>query len=348
MVTAVALTIGGGAPAFSEENPTEPISVYPVTATEEVIGTIETEFPGSITTSDIEVKTDVSGLTVDTPVETEEGEQETEVGVNVPLNPSLPISAGSDIQIRLPEPLADSSSSIEQESVVHTDLYASTDAIVTPTSEQGLEIFYLLQDSLAPTSFDTEVILPEGTSLVEIDDQQIRLNDLAGATYMLVTAPWAKDANGVDVPIRIDAEGSRVTTSVTLPADVAYPVLVDPTFTTHGDNVHRTKNDDGTIVASGHGWWNLADNCGCLTSNSLADVNVKLYNYWDGSWHMVQSTTKQVKPGGGSARRANARDVCSLTGGTYQWYSVIEVDVVGYADPVQPITTPMVFINCRA
>ncbi len=60
--------------------------------------------------------------------------------------------------------------------------------------------------------------------------------------------------------------GNVLTTSVELPDDVAYPVLVDPVFGTHGDYVHRTSNSDGTLVASGHGWWTNVD-CGCGASS---------------------------------------------------------------------------------
>lgn len=168
---------------------------------------------------------------------------------------------------------------------------------------------------------------------------------------MSIEAPWAWDASGREIPVSLSVDAGVLKTSVELPDQIAYPVLVDPDFYTWGDYVHRTTNDDGTLVASGHGWWTL-DDCGCLDSDSKADVTVKLYNYYGGKWPMVEDNSKRVKPSSSprsapSSRRANARDVCSSFG-SYKWYSVIDVDVVGVIDSPDTKKTPTQTLQCRA
>jgi hypothetical protein len=163
---------------------------------------------------------------------------------------------------------------------------------------------------------------------------------------MVVTAPETLDANHDEVPASLSIDGSDVVFHVdhTGPG-VAYPVLADPAFYTKGDRVHISSSPPR--AASGHGWWLVGD-CKCLSSHT-ATVTVKIQyrTTTSQSWQTVQTKVKTgVKPGGGSSRRATAREQCSNSNGGL-WRSIIDVDVNAYADPPDKTYTSQVGLQCR-
>lgn len=81
---------------------------------------------------------------------------------------------------------------------------------------------------------------------------------------------------------------------------------------------------------------------------ALAVVTVQLQiKSNDGTWIDVgQPGSERVKPGGGSANRANARVVC-INSETSTWRSVVDVDIVGYADSPNQRITPERAVRCR-
>lgn len=86
------------------------------------------------------------------------------------------------------------------------------------------------------------------------------------------------------------------------------------------DDPHRSSTG---IVVSGHGWWNKG-NC----ENDTATVTVCLYEYYtDGTWRRKKcNENANLKPGGGSSRRVNARRDCDSTAMT-SWRNHVDVDV---------------------
>ena len=112
-------------------------------------------------------------------------------------------------------------------------------------------------------------------------------------------------------------------------------------FFTNGDYVHISSTAPRT--ASGHGWWTKGE-----SDATEADVTIQLQINRNGTWAGVGSPgKKRVKPGGGSANRANARVVCTDTS-THEWRSVVDTDLVGYADSSETITTPGQRLDCGA
>lgn len=110
-------------------------------------------------------------------------------------------------------------------------------------------------------------------------------------------------------------------------------------FTTDGDYVHiSTSNPGGPRGASGHGWWYV--NPGVVgEAPTEADVTVQLQinlNGWVDAGEPGRERTRQGT--GGSANRANAFVACSNSR-SHLWRSIIDVDLVGFADsPNQKIT----------
>ncbi|WP_300011905.1 hypothetical protein [Pseudonocardia sp.] len=126
-----------------------------------------------------------------------------------------------------------------------------------------------------------------------------------------------------------------------LPGAAAADAVQDRVFDTRGDNVHLSRTPPPT--ASGHGWWLRGS-----SDAELADVTVQLQVLNNGNWVDVGPPgRKRVKPGGGSANRANARYLCANSL-QVNWRSVIDVDLVGYADSSNVAVTPPRLLSCGA
>ena len=112
------------------------------------------------------------------------------------------------------------------------------------------------------------------------------------------------------------------------------------TFLTKGDNVHISST---AFEASGHGWWVKVS---CAATSAVVTVQLQQY-YSDGAWRVVGTVGRATVPaGGGGGKRATGRAAClssALTG----WRSVVDVDIVGYADTADKYITPAVNIYRR-
>jgi hypothetical protein len=108
-------------------------------------------------------------------------------------------------------------------------------------------------------------------------------------------------------------------------------------FSTEGDYVHQSGNE-----VSAHGWWIQYSG----PSGVQANVDVQLQIYV-GGWGWINigpNFTSNVYPGGGSGQRTTARQPCP--GGGYTWRSVVDVDLIGYADSDEKLYTPGRYIDC--
>lgn len=125
----------------------------------QVMDIVETEFPGVIDTRSAETDPATEE------VEVGDVDADSSAGYTIPADPTEPIDDLDDsTSISLPEVESTNESAVVDSSVVHTDLYQSTSAIVTPTSDTSFEIYYLMRDSSAPTTFETDLDLGDGYS----------------------------------------------------------------------------------------------------------------------------------------------------------------------------------------
>jgi hypothetical protein len=118
-------------------------------------------------------------------------------------------------------------------------------------------------------------------------------------------------------------------------------------FTGHGDHVHISSTAPRS--ASAHGWWTVDANVGEPPTHAIVTVQLqmKLQDENDATWiDAGEPGSERVKPGGGSANRANARVQCKNSARTI-WRSVIDVDIIGYADSPNQTITPERAIPCR-
>jgi len=102
-----------------------------------------------------------------------------------------------------------------------------TDVAITPLVN-GAEVFWQLRSPRAAEELTLDVDVPEGALLAPTDDGgAVVTRD--GQRLTVVQPPMAVDAQGQDVPARLEVVGDGLVVSVAhRNADLAYPILVDP------------------------------------------------------------------------------------------------------------------------
>lgn len=109
---------------------------------------------------------------------------------------------------------------------------AQTDVVITalPT---GVETYTQLRSPEAPNQQSYDLSFPAGSSLVPTKAGGAEVVGSDGDTLLSVSAPWAMDAQGNQVPTVLSVDTRSISVSVDPPADAAYPILVDPVFETY-------------------------------------------------------------------------------------------------------------------
>ena len=125
------------------------------------------------------------------------------------------------------------------------------DASVAPTID-GAEFFAVLRSRLSPDEIRYRVALPVGARLEERAGGAVVSR--GGVVLARVPAPVARDAEGSVVPVSMRVSGRDLLLSVALrDREVAYPVLVDPTFTLKYEGSKGWTYKGGEGVAWEHG-----------------------------------------------------------------------------------------------
>jgi hypothetical protein len=146
------------------------------------------------------------------------------------------INAG-DLSIRLlidaPETKA---LKVNDNTVVYADTDPGVDTSVTTVQNNGVatvETLTIIKNDTAPQKYGFALDLPEGTRLVK-NDNEINAYDIidsAGQMVGAVDAPWARDANGADVPITLSNDRDVVVLDVQhKERGFKYPIAADPKF----------------------------------------------------------------------------------------------------------------------
>ena len=95
----------------------------------------------------------------------------------------------------------------------------------------GLELSAMLASRNSPQQLAFDVDLPQGAALRANETGGAEVVDAAGNVTTSISAPYAVDAQGADVPAALAVEGSQLVISVPHQGlDVAYPIFVDPEF----------------------------------------------------------------------------------------------------------------------
>ncbi|WP_245790441.1 DNRLRE domain-containing protein [Streptomyces monashensis] len=113
------------------------------------------------------------------------------------------------------------------------------DTVVQPTTDGGSRTLNILKDSSAPHDYETGFVIPAGMKAVTHDDGSVSIisegddktdqkpeREPAG----FFAAPWAKDANGKDIPTSYKVVGNKLVQHVEFDANSAFPIVIDPSW----------------------------------------------------------------------------------------------------------------------
>lgn len=149
---------------------------------------------------------------------------------------------------------------------------ASNYGFVTGKAAGGTNAnFIVIADDSAPTSYQFE-IGDAGTSLEVLEDGAVKVLDANGTQFNYIMQPWARDANGVELPTSFSAEGNVLTQHVNF-AGAASPVIADPTTGCGVGwcSVYFNRSETQTIAGGGSGWY-AAITAGCALIHPAAGV----------------------------------------------------------------------------
>lgn len=140
--------------------------------------------------------------------------------------------------------------------------------IVTSLGDQGqLTTLTVIGDATAPDSYSYDMGVPEG-GVLELDPWGgAAVMDSSGTTIAYSPAPWAKDANGSDVPTWYTVAGNTLTQHVDFSSpSLAFPVVADPAwFQEWWGNYLRFGKSETKTLAAKSGWANaVAFACGAI------------------------------------------------------------------------------------
>ena len=187
------------------------------------------------------------------------------VDVQIPGSASAPVVVGGE---GLGISLADASAAAQrmgEQNVFYPEVQPDSDLLISPVST-GVELFDQLRSPQSPETLRFHVDLPEGAEL--------RANGNGGADVVrggeaLATIPFpsAVDAQGAEVPVRLQVEGDAVVIDVAhRESEFAYPILVDP--------VLEDWINSNTSWYTGHNYQSLENGAWQWTSEPYGEMYI--------------------------------------------------------------------------
>lgn len=98
------------------------------------------------------------------------------------------------------------------------------------TDDGSVAIHTIVEGSASPERYVYQLDIPHGTHIKQEKSGEVLILDAAGASVFFIAAPWARDANGRDVPTRYELHGSTLTQVVKHSSAFTYPVVADPSI----------------------------------------------------------------------------------------------------------------------
>ncbi|TFC94512.1 MULTISPECIES: hypothetical protein [Cryobacterium] len=157
--------------------------------------------------------------------------------ISVPVDPAAGIvaqSPHSDTSFTIGLPFAGEASSakVEAEGIVSYDNLNGSTTVPVVKADGTIQINTVIENADAPTRYDYPLSLPGGGTIVDDGAGGFIVSD-ATQVIAAIAAPWAKDADGVEVATRYELTGTTLTQVVEhRAAGVAYPVVADPKVST--------------------------------------------------------------------------------------------------------------------
>ena len=178
------------------------------------------------------------------------------IEVSVPVDPESPITladegAGSPVGISLPAELDVTTAQVAQDgTVVYADAGGGADAAVQALADGSVRIQTIISEPTASREYTYALDVPAGSTLTVRTDGSVEVSGADGQFVMGLIAPWAKDANGNDVPTSYRVDGTSVVQVVDFDSGTAFPVVADPyLFIDLISKVTRVSSAQGLIYS---------------------------------------------------------------------------------------------------
>lgn len=101
------------------------------------------------------------------------------------------------------------------------------DIAVQPYQDGSISISTVINGPEAPSEYAYALDIPQGATANLLDTGAVVVTDANGQFISGIGVPWAKDANGVDLPTRYRVEGNTLVQEVDFSAETAFPVVAD-------------------------------------------------------------------------------------------------------------------------
>lgn len=158
-----------------------------------------------------------------------------EAQIEIPKNSVEPITLsqndGEDVSISLPfSSVGNQAEEGEYGEISYDHVGLDASSSVLPRDDGSVQMVTTIESSSAPQEYAYQLDLPEGTSLELLEDGGFLALNPDGSLALGGAAPWAKDANGEDVPTHYEIRGSSLVQVVEHQNrnNVSYPVTADP------------------------------------------------------------------------------------------------------------------------
>ncbi|WP_102509495.1 hypothetical protein [Sanguibacter massiliensis] len=156
--------------------------------------------------------------------------------VVVPADPgdSIVLSGGDAtdvpaLSIALPAEVEVESGVVSDDgTVVYESVDGGVDVAVQVMEDSSVRVMTVIPDANAPREYTYDLGLPADAVVTEGDDGSMLFTTPDGDFLGGVAAPWAKDANGVDIPTRYRVDGSSLVQEVDFTDETVFPVVADP------------------------------------------------------------------------------------------------------------------------
>lgn len=101
----------------------------------------------------------------------------------------------------------------------------------TTTGENGkVSTIFTIPNASSPKRYNFDLNLPRGYVAELQEGGSVTVNNDSGIPIGSFATPWARDANGSDVPTSYSLEGNTLVQQVNFSENTAFPVTADPTW----------------------------------------------------------------------------------------------------------------------
>ncbi len=151
----------------------------------------------------------------------------------------VPRRAGDDVQIDtdggavgvgIPVPAQNRAAVVSDGTVVYDDAADSSAVAAQPVGEDGVRLLINIADASAPKAYRFPLDLPAGAHAELAPDGSVDVLDADGKLLGGFAAPWAKGADGSQVPTRFSLEGGALVQHVDFDENSAFPIVADPNW----------------------------------------------------------------------------------------------------------------------